>query len=61
MLEITVSVDGTVNDISIVRFQGFGLDENAIRAVKQWKFEPATNEGSAVPVRLGVEVTYRLY
>lgn len=61
VLEITVNVDGTVSNISVVRFQGFGLDENAVRAVRQWKFEPAIRNGSAVPVRIGVEVTYRLY
>jgi hypothetical protein len=40
---------------------GGGLDEKAIETVKTWKFKPATREGVPVPVRVVVEVTFRLF
>ena len=35
-----------------------GLDENAIEAVKQWRFEPAMKDGKPVAVEINVEVTF---
>jgi TonB family protein len=33
----------------------------AIETVKTWKFKPATRNGVPVPVRVVVEVTFRLF
>jgi TonB family protein len=38
-----------------------GLDENAVRAVKQYRFEPAEFRGKPVPVEVKVEIQYRIY
>jgi TonB family protein len=57
----TVNVDGTFSDLCIVQAAGLGLDARAIETIGKWKFEPATLNGQAVPVRIPVEVTYRLY
>jgi TonB family protein len=38
-----------------------GLDEQAIKAVKTWKFKPATLDGKSVAVQITVEVTFGLY
>ena len=35
-----------------------GLDEKAIAAVSQWKFEPALKDGRPVPVQINVEVKF---
>ena len=43
------------------RSLGMGLDQKAIEAVRQWKFEPAKLNGQAVPVQINVEVNFRLY
>ena len=37
------------------------LDEKAIEAVNQWKFEPAQKDGRPVAVAINVEVQFRLY
>jgi TonB family protein len=37
------------------------LDEKAIEAVKQWRFEPGTKDGQPVPVEVSMEVSFRLY
>jgi len=44
-LKATVGADGHVRDIEVVRGLGHGLDENAIKAVRTWEFEPATKDG----------------
>jgi len=39
---------------------GLGLDEKAIEAVKQWKFEPGTKEGKPVASMSTIELNFRL-
>ncbi|HLS58114.1 MAG TPA: energy transducer TonB [Paracoccaceae bacterium] len=55
LMEIVVRRDGSVGDVRIIRGLGHGLDERAVTAVRQWRFEPATRHG--VPVDVLVEVT----
>ena len=57
----TVETDGTFSDLCIQQALGAGLDEQAVAAVKNWKFEPATKDGQAVPVRISVETGFHLY
>ena len=58
--EAIVRRDGTVDIQRIVRSLGFGLDENAIQALKQWRFEPGKLNGRAVAARILVEVDFSL-
>jgi Gram-negative bacterial TonB protein C-terminal len=39
----------------------FGLTTKAIAAVQSWKFKPARKDGMTVPVRVSVELTFRLF
>ncbi len=61
VLWMVVGADGRAQQIRIQRSLGMGLDEKAIEAVRQWKFEPAKLNGQAVPVQINVEVNFRLY
>ena len=61
VLSLIVGPDGKPRDIHVARSLGLGLDEKAIEAVNQWKFEPAQKDGKAVAVAISVEVTFRLY
>jgi TonB family protein len=40
---------------------GLGLDEKAIEAVRQWRFQPALKDGRPVDVQITVEVQFHLY
>ena len=40
---------------------GLGLDAVALEAVRTWKFQPATRDGTAVPVRVKVTVSFSLF
>lgn len=51
--------DGTVGEIQITRWAGFGLDEAAARAVRQLKFKPATRDGHPASVRATVRYNFR--
>jgi len=61
VLWLIVGADGRPRDVRVSRSLGMGLDEKAITAVKQWKFEPAMKDGHAVAVQMNVEVSFRLY
>jgi len=61
VLWLIVGPDGHPRDIRIARSLGLGLDEKAIEAVKQWKFDPAMKDGKPVAVQINVEVDFRLY
>src|SRR5262249_13940345 len=52
VLEVIIRKDGTVDIQRIVRSLGFGLDENAIQALKQWRFRPGMCNGVPVDVSL---------
>ena len=38
-----------------------GLDQKALEAVQQWRFDPATKDGRAIAVPISVEVSFKLY
>lgn len=61
ILWLIVGEDGMARHIRIQRPLGMGLDEEAVRAVTAWKFDPATKDGQPVPVMINVEVNFRLY
>jgi TonB family protein len=59
-LWVTVGADGRPHQIEVSRGLGAGLDEKAVDAVKQWRFRPATHNGSPVDAIIVVEVPFRL-
>jgi periplasmic protein TonB len=59
-LWLVVGTDGNVHDVKVVRKLGYGLDEEAIKAVKQWEFQPSTKDGVPVPVTVSVNVNFSL-
>jgi TonB family protein len=60
-LWVVVSADGTTQDIRVARTLGLGLDQRAVEAVRRWRFAPGAVDGKPVPVRINVEVNFRLY
>jgi outer membrane biosynthesis protein TonB len=38
----------------------FGLDQEAIKAAKQWRFRPGTRLGEPVPVLITIELAFTL-
>jgi TonB family protein len=48
ILSILIGEDGKAGDISIVTPVGMGLDDEAVRALHDWRFTPANREGKPV-------------
>jgi periplasmic protein TonB len=61
ILWLIVDANGHPQDVRVVRGLGHGLDSKAIAAVRQWRFQPATKDGSPVNVEISVEVEFHLY
>jgi len=60
VLKAVVDVDGRAKDIQVVNPLGMGLDEQAVLAIQQWKFNPGAKDGVAVPVQATIEVNFKL-
>ncbi len=72
VVSLTVDVAGKPQNVHVSRSLGeglskklrpiaLGLDESALKSVKEYRFEPAEFQGKPVPVDISVEVTYRIY
>jgi len=61
LLSMFVDAAGQPRDLKVLTPIGSGLDEKAVDAIKKWKFEPATKDGTPVAVQLMVQVNFRLY
>ncbi len=59
-VQLIVDSQGFPQDVRVVRHLGLGLDEEAIAAVKQYKFRPAIYEGHPVSVQMVIDVDFRL-
>ena len=57
ILEATVSTDGTVESVRVLRAVKF-LDQAAIDAVKQWRYSPLVLNGVATPFVLSVSLNF---
>ena len=60
ILAAIVKRDGTIEILKVLRGLGLGLDENAISALKLWKFNPGMKGGQAVDVALNIEINFSL-
>lgn len=61
VLAVAINDSGTVDAVKVVRSVEPGLDQNAVDAVKQWKFTPATKDGEPVAVQIDVTVGFSMY
>ena len=59
-LRATVREDGTVKVDNITKGLGYGLDEAAVAAVEQWKFDPGKKDGKPVSVMTSILVNFAL-
>lgn len=56
-----VNTDGKAGEIAIARPIGFGLDENAVAAIRKASFQPAVKDGKPVAVLLDLVVQFRIF
>jgi TonB family protein len=59
-MEGTVELDGTITGIRVTRTLDSRLDEEAVKAFRQWRFRPGQRDGVAVRVSVNVEMTFNV-
>ena len=63
LLSAEVLTDGTVGDVKVVRpldENRYGLDEEAVKAMKQWMFKPAMKNGEPIRMVIHVDMGFSL-
>ena len=61
VLSVIVDEMGKIKAPRILRPLGMGLDDNAVKAILTWRFEPGKVDGKPVAVQMNVEVAFNLY
>ena len=61
VVSLVVDAQGNPQNVKIKQSVGFGLDEEAVAAVKKYKFAPATLHGKPVPVYVDIRVDFKRY
>jgi protein TonB len=63
VLEVVVQADGRVGDVRIVKSLDaqFGLDQEAVRTSKRWRFQPAMLDGDPVPMVVQIILSFYLH
>ena len=61
-VECVVGPDGTVSEAVVIRSldDRFGLDAEALKAARGWRFQPGTRNGVPVPVLITIELTFSM-
>jgi protein TonB len=59
-LDAVILKDGTVGDVTVAKSLDDELDQQAIKATKQWTFKPGTKDGDPVNVKVKIELTFTL-
>jgi TonB family protein len=58
VLSLIVDPTGRARNLRVVSPLGYGLDDKAIEAVRQWRFQPGIKDGKPVYVQLNIEVEF---
>jgi TonB family protein len=61
LVHLWVDEQGRPEHVRVLRGVGNGLDEKAVEAVKQYKFNPAMEGGKPVLVELNTEVNFKIF
>jgi bla regulator protein blaR1 len=61
-LDAIVLKNGDVGTVRVTKSLDtkYGLDKEAVRAIKQWRFNPGTKDGTPVDVRVEIEMSFTL-
>jgi protein TonB len=60
VLEATLDVHGNLTSLRPLTSHGFGFEQAALDAVRQWRFEPGTLKGKPVPVLYRLSIVFRI-
>jgi TonB family protein len=58
LIGLIVTAKGEPEEVHVVRSLDKEVDQSAMDAVRQWRFEPGTKDGKPVAVRINVEIRF---
>lgn len=61
MLGAVIDAQGRPSTLIVLQTLDPGLDQNALKAVRNWKFKPATKDGQPLTVFIFIEINFQLY
>lgn len=61
LVTMIVDTDGIPQNVHMARSLSTKFDESAMAAVRQYRFQPAIYQGKPVPVKISVEVNFKVY
>jgi len=59
LIELVVSSRGLPREVHVAKSLDKDLDNSAVAAVEQWRFQPALKADSPVAVRITIEIRFR--
>lgn len=60
ILEAIIDAMGNVGDVKVLKGLPFGLTEQAVQTAEEWKFKPATRNGTPVAVFFNLTIRFSL-
>lgn len=60
VIRCVVDQNGIPRNLRVIKGIGHGLDQKALEAVTQYRFQPATAHGQPVAVEINIEVKFRM-
>ena len=60
IVQAIIDKEGNVTNVKVLKGLSMGLDDEAVKAIKKWKFKPATLNGKPVDVYYNLTVNFRL-
>ena len=59
-LSAIIRKDGSIEAVKVLQGLGLGLDEEAIKALKSWRFRPGMKDERPVDLRVNIEIEFNL-
>jgi len=60
IVEAIIDPQGNVTDARILKPLGFGLDQQALAAIREWKFRPGTLNGQPISVYFNLTINFHI-
>jgi TonB family protein len=61
VIQVLIDTQGRVQKMRVLKPLGLGLDEKALETIQNWRFKPAMKDGDPVPVKVLVEISFKLF
>ena len=60
VFSLVVNVEGEPESVCLKTPAGYGLDNEAFKAIARYRFDPATKEGVPFPARIFMEINFKI-